>query len=89
MRYQNTHGLLVPKVAFQRLVKDIVHKNHSDKFRFESQALAALQEAAEMFLVSLCEDSNLCAIHAKRKTLFAKDVQLSQRAVPQQYQTHC
>eukprot|EP00930_Biecheleria_cincta_P059875 TRINITY_DN4558_c0_g2_i1.p1 TRINITY_DN4558_c0_g2~~TRINITY_DN4558_c0_g2_i1.p1 ORF type:complete len:245 (-),score=57.27 TRINITY_DN4558_c0_g2_i1:686-1420(-) len=87
MYYQSTHGLLIPRVPFQRLVKEIVQKEHSDKYRFESQALAALQEAAEQYLVSLCEDSNLCSIHAKRVTLFPRDMELAQRARPQVYPT--
>jgi histone H3 len=39
----------------------------------------ALQEAAEQYLVGLFEDSNLCAIHAKRVTIMAKDIQLARR----------
>ncbi len=37
--------------------------------RFQSSAIAALQEAAEAYLVSLFEDTNLAAIHAKRVTM--------------------
>eukprot|EP00931_Biecheleriopsis_adriatica_P103539 TRINITY_DN78362_c0_g1_i1.p1 TRINITY_DN78362_c0_g1~~TRINITY_DN78362_c0_g1_i1.p1 ORF type:complete len:163 (-),score=30.42 TRINITY_DN78362_c0_g1_i1:95-583(-) len=48
-------------------------------YRFESQALLALQEAAESFLVGLLEDSNLAAIHAKRVTVMPKDIQLTSR----------
>uniref|UniRef100_A0A7S4UZ22 Core Histone H2A/H2B/H3 domain-containing protein n=1 Tax=Alexandrium monilatum TaxID=311494 RepID=A0A7S4UZ22_9DINO len=47
--------------------------------RFESQALLALQEAAEAYLVGLFEDANLCAVHAKRVTVMPKDIQLSRR----------
>jgi len=47
--------------------------------RWQSQAIMALQEAAEAFLVHLFEDSNLCAIHAKRVTIMAKDMQLARR----------
>jgi len=31
--------------------------------RWQSQAIQALQEASEAFLVHLFEDTNLCAIH--------------------------
>lgn len=48
-------------------------------FRWQSQAIQALQEAAEAFLVHLFEDTNLCAIHAKRVTIMAKDIQLARR----------
>ena len=47
--------------------------------RFQSQAVLALQEAAEAYLVGLLEDSNLCAIHAKRTTILPKDIQLARR----------
>jgi histone H3-like centromeric protein A len=49
------------------------------EFRWQSQAIQALQEAAEAFLVHLFEDTNLCAIHAKRVTIMAKDIQLARR----------
>ena len=38
-----------------------------------------LQEASEAYLVGLFEDTNLCAIHAKRVTIMPKDVQLARR----------
>eukprot|EP00930_Biecheleria_cincta_P059874 TRINITY_DN4558_c0_g1_i1.p1 TRINITY_DN4558_c0_g1~~TRINITY_DN4558_c0_g1_i1.p1 ORF type:complete len:197 (-),score=44.14 TRINITY_DN4558_c0_g1_i1:623-1213(-) len=40
--HQNTHGLLIPRVPCQRLVKELVQREHSDKYRFHSQALVAL-----------------------------------------------
>lgn len=50
-----------------------------EEFRWQSQAIQALQEAAEAFLVHLFEDVNLCAIHAKRVTIMQKDIQLARR----------
>ena len=47
--------------------------------RFQSSAILALQEASEAYLVGLFEDTNLCAIHAKRVTIMPKDVQLARR----------
>ena len=47
--------------------------------RFQSQSLVALQEAAEAYVVSLFEDTNLCAIHAKRATIMKKDMELARR----------
>lgn len=47
--------------------------------RWQSQAIQALQESAEAFLVHLFEDTNLCAIHAKRVTIMQKDIQLARR----------
>jgi len=49
------------------------------ELRWQSQAIMALQEAAEAFLVHLFEDTNLCAIHAKRVTIMQKDIQLARR----------
>lgn len=46
---------------------------------FQSSAIRALQEALEMYLVSLFEDTNLCVIHAKRETIQSKDIQLARR----------
>ena len=41
--------------------------------------LFILQEASEAYLVGLFEDTNLCAIHAKRVTIMPKDIQLARR----------
>lgn len=78
-RYQKRTDLLVPRLPFQRLVREIALKFHIQDLRFQSAALSALQEAAESYLVRLFEDTQLCAIHAKRITIMAKDMQLSLR----------
>jgi histone H3 len=77
-RYQKSCDVLIPKLSFQRLVREVAQGFKSD-LRFQSTAIAALQEASEAYIVSLFEDSNLCAIHAKRITVMPKDIQLSQR----------
>ena len=48
-------------------------------YGFQSAAVGALQEASEAYLVGLFEDTNLCAIHAKRVTIMPKDIQLARR----------
>ena len=48
-------------------------------YRIQSNALFALQEASEAYLVSLFEDVNLCALHAKRVTIMVADMQLARR----------
>lgn len=53
--------------------------SNSEITRWQSQAIQALQEAAEAFIVHLFEDTNLCAIHAKRVTIMQKDIQLARR----------
>jgi histone H3 len=77
-KYQKSTDLLIRKLPFQRLVKEIASNYHSD-VRFQSTAVLALQEAAEAYLTSLFEDTNLCAIHAKRITIMPKDMQLARR----------
>ena len=77
-RYQKSTELLIRKLPFQRLVREIAQDFKTD-LRFQSAAVGALQEAAEAYLVGLFEDTNLCAIHAKRVTIMPKDVQLARR----------
>ena len=77
-RYQKSTDLLVRRLPFQRLVREIAKDIKSD-LCFRSTALLATQEAAEAYHVGLFEDTNLCAIHAKRVTIMPKDIQLSRR----------
>jgi histone H3 len=67
-RYQKSTELLIRRAPFQRLVREIAQDYKSD-LRFQQSAVDALQEASESYLVSLFEDTNLCAIHARRGTL--------------------
>jgi len=77
-RYQKSTDLLIKKLPFQRIVREIAQDFKND-LRFQTTALQALQESAEAYLVSLFEDTNLCAIHAKRVTIMPKDMQLARR----------
>ena len=84
-QYQKSMDLLIRKLPFQRLVREIACDSEviksplCGKVRFQSAAIMALQEAAEAYLVGLFEDTNLCAIHAKRVTIMPKDIQLARR----------
>ena len=84
-QYQKSTELLIRKLPFQRLVREIASDSEviksplCGKVRFQSAAIMALQEAAEAYLVGLFEDTNLCAIHAKRVTIMPKDIQLARR----------
>ena len=84
-QYQKSTDLLIRKLPFQRLVREIacdskvIKSPLCGKVRFQSAAIMALQEAAEAYLVGLFEDTNLCAIHAKRVTIMPKDIQLARR----------
>ena len=77
-KFQKSTDLLIRKLPFQRLIREIAGQFKSD-LRFQSQTVLALQEAAEAYLVGLFEDTNLCAIHAKRVTIMPKDMQLDRR----------
>lgn len=77
-RYQRSGKLLVPKVSFQRVVREVAQDVRSD-LRFTGSSLLALQEAAESYLVGLLEDTNLCSLHANRQTILIKDMQLARR----------
>ena len=93
-RYQKSTELLIRKLPFQRLVREIAQDFKASAsfcmldtlltflqtdLRFQSSAVMALQEAAEAYLVSLFEDTNLAAIHAKRVTIQPKDLALARR----------
>ena len=84
-QYQKSTEILIRKLPFQRLVREIASDSEiitspqCGKVRFQSAAVMALQEAAEAYLVGLFEDTNLCAIHAKRVTIMPKDIQLARR----------
>jgi histone H3 len=80
-KYQRSADLLIRKIPFQRLVREIAQDVPTTipNLRFQSSAILALQEASEAYLVGLFEDTNLCAIHAKRVTIMPKDMQLARR----------
>ncbi|CAH7686129.1 histone H3-like centromeric protein A [Phakopsora pachyrhizi] len=83
--YQKSTDLLLRRLPFARLVREIALEfvtmtgDDSVGLRWQSSALLALQEAAEAYLVHLFEDTNLCAIHAKRVTIMQRDMQLARR----------
>ena len=77
-RFQKSTELLIRKLPFQRLVREIASE-YRNELRFQSSAVLALQEASEAYMVGLFEDTNLCAIHAKRVTIMPKDIQLARR----------
>ena len=81
-KYQKNGDLLIKKRPFQRLVREMVvdiPQFSNQNYRFQSSAIMALQEASEAYLVSMFENTNLCAIHAKRITIMPRDMQLARR----------
>ena len=79
-KYQKTTELLIQKIPFQRLVREVVQDMFPHvTLRMQSTALLALQEASEAYLVNLFEDSLLACVHAGRVTLQVRDMKLAQR----------
>lgn len=86
-RYQLSTDLLLRRLPFARLVREVAADcaqsgwfgGGAEQLRWQSQAILALQESAEAYLVHLFEDANLLAIHAKRVTVMQKDIQLARR----------
>ena len=85
-RYQKSTECLIKRSPFQKLIREILQEYQvclqgpgtpSMQVRFQSTAIAALQEVAENFIVDLFEDVNLLAVHAKRVTLMPRDVRLA------------
>ena len=76
--YQKDTDLLLRKLPFSRLVREVAQKFKSDAF-WQGSVFRALQEATEAYLVNLFEDVNLCAIHTKRCTIMPKDIQLARK----------
>ncbi len=70
-KFQKSTDLLIRKLPFQRLVREIAQDFKND-LRFQSTAILALQEASEAYLVGLFELANLCTLHGRRKTLMPK-----------------
>lgn len=80
-RLQKSTDRLIPLLPFQRIVREFAqnYDNGKDELRFKGDAISALQEASEDYLINLFTDTNLCAIHAKRVTITSKDIRLARR----------
>ena len=74
-KYQKTTELLIPKMAFLRLVREILQWEHAFHL-IQAGAVLALHKAAKSYLIWFVEDTNLCAIHAKRVTILPQDMQV-------------
>jgi histone H3 len=79
-RFQKTTDLLIRKAPFQRLVREITQTMFRNKdLHFQSLAVLSLQEASEAYMIGMFEDTNLCAVHAKRVTIMPSDMLLARR----------
>ena len=83
-KYQKSTELLIRKLPFQRLVREVA-LNIKPGLRFQSTAILALQEASEAFLVTMFDKVNLCAIHGNRVTIKPKDIILWKRMMGGEY----
>ena len=77
-KYQRSSDLLLRKLPFQRLVREIAHQIN-DGLRFQSTAIQCIQEAAEAYLITLFENAHMCTLHARRVTLMPRDLKLARR----------
>jgi histone H3/H4 len=77
-RYQKSTDLIIRKLPFQRLVREVAQRFKKD-LCFQSHAIMAIQEAAEAYLVSFFEDVGFCAKHSGRITIQPKDIQLARK----------
>jgi len=76
--FRRSGELLLSKLPFQRLVREVAQK-YTNAPRFQASAILALQEAAEAYILGLFQDAQPCAVHAKRVTVKSKDIQLARR----------
>jgi len=77
-KLQASTALLIARAPFSRLVREIA-ESHKAGLRFQSSAVAAIQEATESFVIGLLGDANLTALHANRVTALPRDLQLVRR----------
>jgi len=77
-KFQRSGELLISKLPFQRLVREIAQE-YTQYPRFSASAVLALQEASEAYLEGLLQDAQLGAIHGKRVNVISKDIQLARR----------
>mmetsp|Transcript_18313 Transcript_18313/g.29471 ORF Transcript_18313/g.29471 Transcript_18313/m.29471 type:complete len:140 (-) Transcript_18313:353-772(-) len=71
---------LIRRRAFKRIIRVLMERyTHDEDMKFQGNAVLAIQEATEDYLIGLFEDANLCALADKRETIQPKDIQLARR----------
>ena len=76
--YQRSTNTLLPRATLQRVIKEISSKYFPDA-RYSYGAIDAVQQCVESYMIGLFEDTQLCAVHAKRMTCMTKDMRLARR----------
>jgi histone H3/H4 len=69
----------IPRFQIVKIIKDLIDNTYNNKFKISSGASAILHVSLEHYLLGVFEDSNLCAIHDKRCTLYVKDILLARK----------
>ena len=77
-KFQKTTELLIPKIAFLRVVQELLQKE-SSWYRIQVGTVLALHEATKAYLIRLFKDTNVCTIHARHVTIMQKDVKLARQ----------
>ena len=77
-QYQRSTDVLLPRAPLQRVIKEITAK-YFPEARYSYGAIDAIQQCVESYMIGLFEDTQLCAIHAKRATVMTKDMRLARR----------
>ncbi|KAF7921411.1 hypothetical protein EAE99_007719 [Botrytis elliptica] len=78
--YTSTWANVIPRAPFARLVRQVAQSIKNDH-RFQSSAVEALQEAAEMMLAIRFDILQDMARHAHRTTIMGRDAGLLQRTL--------
>ena len=76
--YQRSTNTLIPRAPIQRIIKEITAKYKPDA-RYSYGAIEAVHQCVDAYMVGLFEDTGLCAIHARRKTIMTRDMRLARR----------
>ena len=77
-KYQRSTDSIVPRAPLQRIIKEITGKYMPDA-RYSMGAIEAVHQCIEAYMVGLFEDTGLCAVHARRKTIMTRDMRLARR----------
>ncbi|KAK5647277.1 hypothetical protein RI129_002169 [Pyrocoelia pectoralis] len=75
-RLQISTKLLIPRLPFSRLIREVLANYGQQDFLIQRLALDALQEASEAYVSQYFEDGYACCLHARRSTLIPRDMAL-------------
>lgn len=76
--YQKQSGcVMIEPTVFEDLVKSVTQ--HYDTLKWSKKALNIIQVATEEYIHKVFEDAVLCMVHAKRTTMYPKDLQLAMK----------